>query len=66
MKRTTLFYLSTISLILGSALIGWGIGKLFNKSCEGLLIGIGAGLLLNAMVSYRTHKKLLAFNKETV
>jgi len=66
MTRTTLFYYSSISLILGCSLIGWGTGKLFDKTFEGILIGIGIGFLFTAITSYRTHKKLLAFNKESV
>jgi hypothetical protein len=64
--RTALYYCSTISLIIGSFLLGYGTGKLFDKTCEGILIGLGVGLLLTALISFRIHKRLLAFNKDNV
>jgi len=66
MTKTALFYYSTSSLIIGSLSIGLGIGKLFDKACEGTLIGIGVGLILTAINSFRIYKKLLAFNKDNV
>lgn len=51
-------------LFLGCSLAGFGIGKLFNKSCEGLCIGGGVGLILLGFSSLRIIKRLLAFNKE--
>jgi len=66
MTRTVLYFYSTIALIVGSFLLGYGTGKLFNKTCEGILIGLGIGLLLTALTAYRIHKRLLAFNKENI
>jgi len=66
MTRTSLYYCSTIALIIGSFLLGYGTGKLFGKTCEGVLIGLGVGLLLMALTSFRIHKRLLAFNKDNV
>jgi len=64
MTRVTIYYSGIISLFLGCLFLGIGIGKLFDKTCEGTLIGIGLGLLLIALTSSRIYKKLLAFNKE--
>lgn len=66
MTRTALYYCSTIALIVGSFLLGYGTGKLFDKACEGILIGLGVGLLLTALTSFRIHTRLLAFNKDNV
>jgi hypothetical protein len=66
MTRTKLYYWSTFSLIFGNALIGLGTGKLFDKTCEGILIGLGLGLLLASITAFKIHKKLLAFNKDNV
>lgn len=66
MTRTKLYYWSTFSLIIGNAFIGLGTGKLFDKACEGALIGVGIGLLLFSFISFKIHKKLLAFNKDII
>jgi hypothetical protein len=66
MTRSTLYYFSTIALIAGSFLLGYGIGGLFSRTCEGVLIGFGIGLLLTALTSFRIYKRLLAFNKDKV
>lgn len=66
MTRTALYYCSTIALILGSFLLGYGTGKLFEKTCEGIILGFGVGFLLTALTSFRIHKRLLAFNKDKV
>jgi len=66
MTKTNLYYFGIIALILGSFLLGYGTGKLFNKPCEGIFIGLGVGLLLTALTSFRIHKRLLAFNKDKI
>jgi hypothetical protein len=63
MDRRTLYLIGIISVIAGSILIGWGIGKLFEKICEGVLIGTGVGLWLIGIISFKIHRRLLAFNK---
>jgi len=64
MKRTVIYNLTLVCLLIGCSLLGYGIGKLFDRTCEGIAIGLGFGLLLTAITLYKTYQKLLAFNKE--
>ncbi|MDM1507766.1 hypothetical protein HX079_18620 [Myroides odoratimimus] len=64
MKRVNVFYCSIGFVIIGISFIGIGIGKLFDKICEGILIGVGFGLFVGALIMYRTYKKLVAYNKK--
>lgn len=66
MKRVTVFYCSIIFLTIGCLLTGWGIGNLFEKKCEGILIGLGIGLLLSAITLFKIYKRLLTFDKKTI
>ena len=64
MKKETLFYSAVIFLIIGLTLIGWGVGKLFNRPCEGITIGIGFGLSISALVLFKMFRRRDAFEKK--
>jgi hypothetical protein len=43
-------YSSGLLMVIGSLLIGWGIGKTQGRPGVGILIGLGVGLLLMALI----------------
>lgn len=64
MTRTALYLIGGLALIIGSLLVGLGIGRLFCKPWEGVLVGLGLGILLVAFISFRIHRRLMAYNKD--
>lgn len=64
MKKETLFNWAVIFLIIGFTLIGWGVGKLFNRQCEGIIIGAGLGLSISALVLFKMFRRKDAFEKK--
>ena len=64
MKKETLFNWAVIFLIVGLTLIGWGVGKLFNRHCEGIIIGVGFGLYISALVLLKMFRRKDAFEKK--
>lgn len=66
MKRTILYYLGALFVLIGFSLLGWGVGKLFNKVVEGFIIGLGVGFSLNSLILLRTYRRLLSFEKEDI
>lgn len=63
MGKNTLFWLGLLILIIGSFLFGLGLGKLYEKQCEGMIIGLGLGLIFSAIIMFRTVRRLIAFGK---
>ncbi|MBG9374600.1 hypothetical protein I5907_00005 [Panacibacter sp. DH6] len=64
MKKESLFIWAVIFLISGLSLIGWGVGKLFIRPCEGIMIGFGCGLTTSAIVLLRLFRRRDAFEKK--
>lgn len=63
-ERDTLFYIALALLICGITLIGWGLGRVLNYSCEGFVIGIGTGLCVSALVLLKKLRRRDAFAKK--
>jgi Na+-driven multidrug efflux pump len=63
MKKETLFNWGIALLIIGSSLIGFGIGKIFDNGCNGSIIGLGVGLVLSSSVLFKVFRRLKAFEK---
>ena len=63
MKNENLFKLGIALLIIGNTLVGLGIGKIFNNTCNGSIIGLGVGLTSAAMILFRVFRRLAAFEK---
>ena len=64
MKKETLFNWAIILLVVGPTLIGLGIGKLFGKECEGIIIGLGLGLTISALALLKIFRRRDAFEKK--
>lgn len=63
MKPENLFKWGIALLIIGNLLVGFGIGKVFGNSCNGLIIGLGVGLVLSSTVLFKVFRRLKAFEK---
>ena len=61
MKNKRMIYIAITFLIAGSTLIGWGIGSIFNNSCEGLIIGLGIGFIFSAFKILKVFRILQAY-----
>lgn len=64
MKKETLFNLAIIFIIIGITLIGLGLGCIFNKTCEGLIIGFGLGLSFSALILLKIFRRRDAYEKK--
>lgn len=64
MKKETLFNGAIFFLIIGLTLVGWGIGKLFSRQCEGIIIGVGWGLTISALILFKLFRRRDAFEKK--
>jgi hypothetical protein len=53
LNRKNLYFYVIISILLACIIISIGIGILFNKTGICLLLGIGSGLLLSALITLR-------------
>jgi len=58
MNKNELFYASIVINIIGLTLIGLGLGKIFNEIWIGILIGSGIGMIITAIILFKTNKKL--------
>lgn len=56
-------YTAITFLIVGGTLIGWGFGLIMNNSCEGLIIGLGIGLILSAFQILKISRRKQAYQK---
>lgn len=63
MKTENIFYSSLILLIIGLTLTGLGLGKLFNKNCEGLIIGFGIGITISSIKLIKLYRRKDVFEK---
>jgi hypothetical protein len=64
MKKGNLFNWAVIFLIFGFSLIGWGIGKIFIRSCDGIIIGVGCGLTISSLGLLKLFRRRDAFEKK--
>lgn len=59
-----LFRCVIVLLILGFSLIGWGIGMIFpEKLYVGLIVGIGVGLVLASIVTFKVLQNMQIYKK---
>lgn len=63
MNKDYLFYAGIILSILGLTLIGLGLGILFAKVWVGILIGLGFGMIISAILILKTVRRLIAYEK---
>lgn len=66
MTKKNLLTLSSLALIIGSLLIGLGIGLFFNKALVGSSIGLGFGLLLLSLSILKVIKRMDIYNKTEI
>lgn len=66
MTKSKLFKISSVTLILGFTLIGWGIGEIFEKHFTGILIGAGIGLTLFSSTIFRLIRRMDIYNKTEI
>ncbi|MHA3788439.1 hypothetical protein ACX0HA_09540 [Flavobacterium hauense] len=66
MKRNKIYYLGTMFTIVGFCLLGCGIGNLFDSFGEGVLIGLGLGLVVTSLIFFKTYRRLLSFEKDYI
>jgi hypothetical protein len=64
MKKKSIFYFAIIFTIIGLSLVGLGVGKIFDRTCIGVIIGIGAGLSITALRLFRIFRRLDAYEKK--
>jgi hypothetical protein len=64
MKNETIFYIAICFTIIGLALIGFGVGKMFAENCIGILIGLGSGLLTTGIILFKIFRRKDAFDKK--
>ncbi|MCX2573651.1 hypothetical protein [Pedobacter sandarakinus] len=63
MKKIRVFYLAIILTIVGFSLIGTGIGGIVDRSCIGLIIGLGSGFITTALILFKIFRRIDAFEK---
>lgn len=63
-ERRILFWLGIGFLIVGSTLIGFGIGRIFTATIEGTIIGFGLGLTISGFSLFKTVRRIIAFEKD--
>ena len=64
MKKEKLFNWAIVFLIVGLTLVGFGVGNLFGKLWEGIIIGNGLGLSVSALVLFKMFRRREAFEKK--
>lgn len=64
MNKNVLFIGAVMLLNFGGTLIGYGAGKLFDKSCEGTSIGLGLGMSVTSFILFSFARRLVAFSKK--
>jgi hypothetical protein len=64
MKKEFLLYIAILFIISGLALTCMGIGKIFDRSFEGVVIGIGSGLTISAFTLLKTFRRRDAYEKK--
>jgi len=63
MTKYNLFKISSISLIVGFLLFGFGVGQIFSKGFIGLIIGTGIGFISFSLIVFRIIKRMDIYNK---
>lgn len=64
MHKTLLFYSAITLNIIGFTLLGIGIGEIFNECWIGVLIGLGIGMFITAILILKTVRRLIAYEKK--
>ena len=64
MKKETQFNIALLFVIAGLVLIGWGVGRIFDHSLEGIIIGAGLGLTFSASTLLRVFRRRDAYEKK--
>jgi hypothetical protein len=64
MNKDNFFKWALYSLISGNTLIGYGIGRLFERCFEGAIIGLGLGMAIIAFILIRLIRRETAFEKK--
>ena len=66
MTKNKLLKVSSWTLVIGFALIGFGFGQLFGKGILGLTIGTGIGLVLFSLTIFRLIRRMDIYNKTEI
>jgi hypothetical protein len=64
MKKESIFYLAIIFTIVGLFLTGLGVGKIFNKGCEGAIVGVGIGFTITALKLFNIFRRIDVYEKK--
>ena len=66
MKKIKLLKISSVALIIGFSLVGYGTGQVFGKGFIGLTIGTGIGFILFGLTLFRIIKRMDIYNKTEI